>query len=71
MAKATKEQSTRGQINIKNIPTDLIEKIQYIAEQAGASNNDAYIKAIESYIQRWEEKNHKIKLKPKTGSLEV
>ncbi len=70
MAKKKAEKETT-QVNIKDVPTETIQKLQVIAGMEGVSTQEVYRKAIETYVGLYEQKHGKIKIKPKGGGLDV
>lgn len=70
MAKKKAEIETT-QVNIKGVPTETIQKLQVIAGMEGVSSQEVYKKAFETYVGLYEQKNGKIKIKPRGGGLDV
>jgi hypothetical protein len=70
MAKKKAEKETT-QINIKGISSEAIQKLQVIAGMEGVSSQEVYKKALETYVELYEQKHGKIKVKPKGGGLDV
>ncbi len=67
MAKGVKKklpETEFSQINIKGIPTDLLKKLQHIADSSDPrhSYTEVYIEAFKTYLNKWEEKNGKVKI---------
>lgn len=66
-----KAQKETTQVNIKDVPSETIQKLQVIAGMEGVSGQEVYRKALETYVGLYEQKNGKIKIKPKGGGLDV
>lgn len=58
------------QVGVKNVPSNVIEKLQVIANVEGVSFNQLYILAFSKFIEVYEAKNGKVKVKPKGKGLE-
>jgi hypothetical protein len=71
MATKKKEDQEIAQVSVKNAPAGVIQKLQVIAGLENVPFNDVYLKAFETYIGLYEQKNGKIKIKPKGGGLDV
>jgi NRPS condensation-like uncharacterized protein len=71
MATKRKEEQEVAQVSVKNAPAGIIQKLQVIAGLENVPFNDVYLKAFETYIGLYEQKNGKIKIKPKGGGLDV
>lgn len=71
MAAQKKEDQPIAQVSVKNAPADIIQKLQVIAGLENVPFNDVYLKAFETYVGLYEQKNGKIKIKPKGGGLNV
>lgn len=71
MATKKKEDQEVAQVSVKNAPAGVIQKLQVIAGLENVPFNDVYLKAFETYIGLYEQKNGKIKIKPKGGGLDV
>ena len=71
MATKKKEDQEVAQVSVKNAPAGIIQKLQVIAGLENVPFNDVYLKAFETYIGLYEQKNGKIKIKPKGGGLDV
>lgn len=72
MAKGVKKklpETELSQINIKGVPTDLLKKLQHIADNSDPrhSYTEVYIEAFKTYLNKYEEKNGKIRLNKGTG----
>ena len=59
------------QVNIKSIPVDVLEKIQYIAVIEKVSYTEIYNKAFSTFIELYEKKYGKLKPKPKGKGLDL
>lgn len=70
MAKKKAEKATT-QVNIKDVPSETIQKLQVIAGMEGVSGQEVLRKALETYVELYEGKHGKIKIKPKGGGLDV
>lgn len=70
MAKKKAEKETT-QVNIKDVPSETIQKLQVIAGMEGVSSQEVYRKAFETYVGLYEQRNGKLKIKPKGGGLDV
>lgn len=66
-----KAEKANTQVNIKDVPSETIQKLQVIAGMEGVSSQEVYRKAFETYVGLYEQKNGKIKIKPKGGGLNV
>lgn len=62
--------STVPQIGVKNVPVDIAEKLQAIANTEGVSYNDLYNLSFVKFIEAYENKNGKVKPRPKGKGLE-
>lgn len=71
MATKKNEEQEVAQVSVKNAPAGIIQKLQVIAGLENVPFNDVYLKAFETYIGLYEQKNGKIKIKPKGGGLDV
>lgn len=69
--KKKEEPAEIPQISVKNAPAEIIQKLQAIAGMENVAYNDVYLKAFETYVGLYEQKNGKIKIKPKGGGLDV
>ena len=58
------------QVNMKNVPVDLLEKVQTIASVEGLAFSEVYIVAFQKFVELYEKKNGKIKPRPKGKGLE-
>jgi hypothetical protein len=66
-----KEQSlTIPQIGVKNVPVDIVEKMQAIANTESVSYNELYNLSFVKFIEMYESKNGKVKPRPKGKGLE-
>jgi len=61
---------TIPQIGIKNVPVDIADKMQAIANIEGVSYNELYNLAFVKFIEVYENKNGKVKPRPKGKGLE-
>lgn len=59
------------QLNVKGISASLVQKIQVIAGLENVPYNEVYQKAFETYVALYEQKNGRIKIKPKGDGLDV
>lgn len=58
------------QIGVKNVPSDIAEKMQSIANLEGVTYNELYNLAFVKFIEVYEAKNGKVKIRPKGKGLE-
>lgn len=58
------------QIGVKNVPSDVAEKMQAIANIEGVSYNELYNLAFVKFIEVYESKNGRVKIRPKGKGLE-
>lgn len=58
------------QINIKNIPVELLGKLKSIAVMEDVPSTKVYILAFEKFVELYEKKNGKVKSLPKGKGLE-
>jgi len=66
-----KEQTlTIPQIGVKNVPADIVDKMQAIANIEGVSYNELYNLSFVKFIEMYENKNGKVKPRPKGKGLE-
>ncbi|MGN6297939.1 MAG: hypothetical protein ACTHM7_14225 [Ginsengibacter sp.] len=65
-----KDSSTVPQIGVKNVPIDVAEKLQAIANIEGVSYNELYNLSFLKFIEAYENKNGKVKPRPKGKGLE-
>jgi hypothetical protein len=61
---------TIPQIGVKNVPTDIADKMQAIANIEGVSYNELYNLSFVKFIEMYENKNGKVKPRPKGKGLE-
>lgn len=64
------EPLTVPQIGVKNVPVDVADKMQAIANIEGVSYNELYNLAFVKFIEVYENKNGKVKVRPKGKGLE-
>ena len=69
--KSTKIDPQVTQINIKRIPVEVIEKLQYIATIEGVTNSEIYLKSFTTFTELYERKHGKIKPRPKGKGLDL
>jgi len=69
--KDEKEEQLTPQVSVKKVFKEIVQKLQIIAGQENVAINDVYNKAFETYVELYEKKNGKIKIKPKGGGLDV
>lgn len=62
--------NTTGQVGVKAVPADVIQKLQAIAGIEGYTNNELYNLAFVKLIESYEKLNGKLKLRPKGKGLE-
>ena len=69
---ANKKEDTESviQIGVRNLPLDVLEKIQHISNLEGVSYNEVYILAFVKFIEIYEAANGKVKLRTKGKGLE-
>lgn len=60
-----------AQISVKNAPGDLIQKLQVIASTEGVTFNDVYLKAFSTYVDLYEQRHGRLKIKEKGSGLDV
>lgn len=70
MAPKKEQQGHFLQIGIKNVPDKVAEKMQAIANIEGVSFNDLYNLSFVKFIEMYENKNGKVKVRPKGEGLE-
>ena len=58
------------QIGVKNVPADIAEKMQAIANLEGVTYNELYNLAFTKFIEVYEAKNGKVKIRQKGKGLE-
>lgn len=61
---------TIPQIGVKNVPSDIAEKMQNIANLEGVTYNELYNLAFVKFIEVYEAKNGKVRIRPKGKGLE-
>jgi hypothetical protein len=71
MVAKKKDEPEISQVSVKNIPVEIVQKLQIIAGMEHVPFNDVYVKAFSTYVELYEQKNGKIKIKPKGGGLNV
>lgn len=64
------EVSIVPQIGVRNVPVDIAEKMQSIANLEGVSYNELYNLAFVKFIEVYEAKNGKVKIRQKGKGLE-
>lgn len=69
MVAKKKSEPEIAQVSVKNAPGDIVQKLQVIASTEGVTFNDVYLKAFSTFVELYESKHGKIKLK--TGGLDV
>lgn len=58
------------QIGVRNVPLDVAEKMQAIANLENVPFNELYNLAFVKFIEVYETKNGKVKIRPKGKGLE-
>jgi hypothetical protein len=71
MAKKKTEAEQPSHIYVRDIPAEVIKKLQAIAGMENVTNNEVYNKAFKTYVDLYEQKHGKIKLKEKGSGLDV
>jgi len=64
------EASIVPQIGVRNVPVDIAEKMQSIANLEGVTYNELYNLAFVKFIEVYEAKNGKVKIRQKGKGLE-
>ena len=59
-----------AQVGVKNVPIEVVEKMQTIANMEGVTYNELYNLSFVKFIELYEAKNGKVKLRPKGKGLE-
>ena len=59
-----------AQVGVKNVPIEVVEKMQTIANMEGVTYNELYNLSFVKFIELYETKNGKVKLRPKGKGLE-
>ena len=60
----------KTQVNF-NLSNSILEKVRSLASQERVSNSDIYNLSVEKYLELYEKKNGKIKVKPKGSGLNI
>lgn len=71
MAKKKSEPEQPSQVYTRDVPALIIQKLQAIAGLEGVTNNEVYNKAFKTYVDLYEQKHGKIKIKEKGSGLDV
>ena len=62
--------ATVPQVGVKNVPFEVVDKMQAIASLEGVTYNELYNLSFVKFIEIYENKNGKVKLRPKGKGLE-
>jgi hypothetical protein len=66
-----KTETEPSHIYVRDVPNLVLRKLQAIAGMENVSNNEVYTQAMKTYVDLYEAKHGKIKLKEKGSGLDV